>query len=94
MTAQEKEQEWDQQKGQVPAKHLAPRFLRASARARKSGLVLVHLSPLGLESALQSALGLETRPGMVAALLDLGLALGLVLAMGSEMALQKALAWG
>ena len=55
---------------------------------------MVHLSPLGLESALQSALGLETRPGMVAALLDLGLALGLVLAMGSEMALQKALAWG
>jgi hypothetical protein len=67
--AQEKEQQWDQEKGQVPANQLAPRFLRASALVWQSGLVSAHWLPPGLESALQSAQGLR---------LDLGLDLELI----------------
>ena len=58
MLAQEEEQQWDQEKGEDSAEHLAPRFPRASALVWQSGLVSAHWLPPGLESALQSAQGL------------------------------------
>ena len=69
MLAQEEEQQWDQEKGEDSAEHLAPRLLRASAVVWQSGLVMVHwLAPvlvrrseaarLVLGLALELALGL------------------------------------
>ena len=69
MLAEEEEQQWDQEKGEDSAEHLAPRFPRASALVWQSGLVLVHwLAPvlvrrseaarLVLGLALELALGL------------------------------------
>ena len=75
MLAEEKEQQWDQEKGEDSAEHLAPRFPRATVRVWQTARdqVLVHWSPLGLESALQSARGL-------------GLALAVVQALAQELA--------
>ena len=90
MLAQEEEQQWDQEKGEDSAEHLAPRFLRASALVWQSGLVVVHwLAPV-------------LAPPLVVARLGLGLALELEAASQSVQALvqalveasQKALAWG
>ena len=90
MLAQEEEQQWDQEKREDSAEHLAPRFLRASALVWQSGLVLVHwLAPV-------------LAPPLVVARLGLGLALGLEVAFASAQVLalalveasQKALAWG
>ena len=87
--AQEKEQEWDQEKGPLMAKGRT--MARSTARVRQSGLVLAHLLPPGLESAQWSALVLELPPGMAVVQLDLGLALDLELGLGMDP--QKALAW-
>ena len=79
MLAQEEEQQWDQEKGEDSAEHLAPRFLRASAVVWQSGLVVVHwLAPV-------------LAPPLVVARLGLGLALELVVESGSVQALAQAL---
>ena len=88
--AQEEEQQWDQEKGEDSAEHLAPRFLRASALVWQSRLVVVHwLAPVLARRSEAARLGL-------------GLALELEAASQSVQALvqalveasQKALAWG
>lgn len=59
MLAQEKEEEWDQEKRKDSAAHLAPRFLRASALVWQSGLVLVHwLAPVLVRRSEAARLGL------------------------------------
>ena len=89
MLAQEKEQDWDQEKREDSPEDLAPRFLRASAVVWQSGLVVVHwLAPV-------------LAPRLVVARLGLGLALELEAAFALVQALaqalveasQKALAW-
>ena len=90
MLAQEEEQQWDQEKGEDSAEHLAPRFLRASAVVWQSGLVVVHWLAPGLV------------PPLVVARLGLGLVLELEVAFASAQVLalalveasHKALAWG
>ena len=87
--AQEKEEEWDQEKREETPEDLAPRFLRASAVVWQSGSVVAHwLAPV-------------LAPPLVVARLGLGLALELVVESGSVQELaqalveasQKALAW-
>ena len=56
--AQEKEQERDRQRGKEMVKELETGQALAIRPDLAMGLVLVHLSPLGLESARQSAQGL------------------------------------
>ena len=79
MLAQEKEQDWDQEKREETPEDLAPRFLRASAVVWQSGLVVVHwlapvLAPplvvarLGLALALELALALALASEVVQAL--------------------------
>ena len=58
MLAQEKEEEWDRQKGLEMVEELATGQALAIRPDLAMGLVLAHLSPLGLESARQSAQGL------------------------------------
>lgn len=90
MLAQEEEQQWDQEKGQETAEHLAPRFLRASALVWQSGSVVVHLLAPVLVPPLEVArLGLE-----LALELEAAFALVPELAQGLAEASQKALAWG
>ena len=79
MLAQEEEQQWDQEKGEDSAEHLAPRFLRASAVVWQSGSVVVHwLAPV-------------LAPPLVVARLGLGLALELGVAFASAQVLALAL---
>jgi len=78
--AQEKEEEWDQEKREDSPEDLAPRFLRASAVVWQSGLVVVHwLAPV-------------LAPPLVVARLGLGLALGLEVAFALAQGLAQALA--
>ena len=78
--AQEKEEEWDQEKREDSPEDLAPRFLRASAVVWQSGLVVVHwLAPV-------------LAPPLAVALLGLGLALGLEVAFALAQGLAQALA--
>jgi hypothetical protein len=74
--AQEEEQQWDQEKGEDSAEHLAPRFLRASALVWQSGLLMAHwLAPVlvrrseaaRLVLGLVLELALELAPGLVLA---------------------------
>ena len=60
MLAQEEEQQWDQEKGEEAPQSLVVKALGSAARMWETARdqVLVHWSPLGLESALQSARGL------------------------------------
>ena len=90
MLAQEEEQQWDQEKGEDSAEHLAPRFLRASAVVWQSGLVVVHwLAPVLVPPLVVARLGL----GLVLEL-EVAFASAQVLALALVEASQKALALG
>jgi Ca2+/H+ antiporter len=89
VVTQEKEHQWDQEKGEETAEHLAPRFLRASALVWQAGLMVVHwlapvLAPPLVVARLAQVLAQALVGWLVVVLLGL--------AAQSAKALQKALA--